>query len=74
MEKLMEILKGIKPGTDFEHSKNLVDEGILDSIEIVEIISEIERQFQITIGSEQIDPDNFQSADAIWAMIQSSMM
>lgn len=73
MEKLMEILKEIKPEVDFEYGKKLIDEGILDSIEIVEIISEIEKQFQITIDPEHIDPDNFQSAEAIWSMIQSEM-
>ena len=72
MEKLLELLKNIKPEIDFENSANLVDEGILDSLEIVEIISSIEETFSITIDPDKIDPDNFQSADAMWKMIQDA--
>lgn len=70
MEKLMEILKKIKPEIDFNNREYLVDEGVLDSIEIVEIIAEIEVQYSIRIDPEQIDPDNFQSAGVMWEMIQ----
>ena len=68
----MEILKKIKPKIDFKNSNDLVDDGVLDSIEIVEIITEIEEQFSIEIDPEQIDPDNFQSAEAMWVMIQAA--
>lgn len=70
MEKLMKILKKVKPEIDFKNCKQLVDDGILDSIEIVEIITEIEEQFSIEIDPEQIDPDNFQSAEAMSEMIR----
>lgn len=70
MEKLMKILKKVKPEIDFKNSKQLVDDGILDSIEIVEIITEIEELFSIEIDPEQIDPDNFQSAEAMLEMIR----
>lgn len=71
MEKLMEILKKIKPEIDFKNNIHLVDEGILDSIEIVDIITEIEEEFSIEIDPEQIDPDNFQSAEAMLEMIKA---
>lgn len=72
MKKLIEILNNIKPEVDFESAEYLVDEGILDSIEIVEIITEIEIKFNILIKPDQIDPDNFQSAQTMWSMIQSA--
>lgn len=72
MEKLLELLKNIKPEIDFKNSANLVDEGILDSLEIVQIISSIEENFSITIDPDKIDPDNFQSVDAMWKMIQDA--
>ena len=70
MEKLMQILKGIKPKADFENNKSLVDEGVLDSLEIIEIITEAEKEYGIEIDPSEIDPDNFQSAESIWNMIQ----
>lgn len=69
MTELLKILDSIKEGIDFEHAVNLVDDGILDSIEIVTIICEIEEQFGIEIAPDEIEPENFQSARAIWEMI-----
>ena len=42
----------------------------MDSLDIVEVIMEIEKEFGIEIPPDQIDPDNFQSVQAIWKMIQ----
>ncbi len=69
MEKLMELLSNIKPEIDFNVSKNLIDDGKLDSIELFEIIIAIEDEFSIKIDPDQIDPDNFQSVETMWRMI-----
>lgn len=73
MEKLLEILKRVKPEMDFLYSIDLVDEGVLDSIDIVSIISEIEEEYGIEVDPDEIDPDNFQSASAMLEMIQKAM-
>ncbi len=70
MEKLMEILKSINSEIDYGNNKHLVEEGLLDSLEIVEIITSIEETFGIEISPDQIDSDNFESAEAMWEMIQ----
>lgn len=70
MDKLMEILKRIKPEADFTASNDLIDEGILDSMDIVSIISEIEKAYFIEIDPDEIDPDNFQSISSMFAMIE----
>ncbi|MGP1348166.1 MAG: acyl carrier protein [Stomatobaculum sp.] len=70
MEKLLSILKDIKSDVDFEKETELVDAGILDSLDIVAIIDAIEESFGLEVDPDNIDPDNFQSADTIWAMIQ----
>lgn len=70
MEQLLELLKEVKSEIDFEKEKNLVDEGLLDSLEIVTIIAAIEDKFGIEIDPDDIDPDNFQSAEAMWEMIE----
>ncbi len=70
MEKLLELLGRVVPDVDFKNNSSLVEEGLLDSIDIVSIISEIETVYGIEIDPDEIDPDNFQSASAILKMIE----
>lgn len=74
MEQLLEILKGIKKEVDFKTATALVDDGVLDSLEIVEIITAIEDKYGIEINPDEIDPDNFQSLTSMWEMIQRIIM
>ncbi len=70
MDKLLEILKEIRPDVDFENETELIDDGILDSFDVVSIISEIDDAFGVQIRINELDPENFNSAEAIWALIQ----
>ena len=70
MEKLLEILKGIRPDVDFENETALIDDGILDSFDVVSIISELDDAFDVQIRITELDPDNFNSAEAIWKLVQ----
>ena len=70
MEKLLEILKGIRPDVDFENETALIDDGILDSFDVVSIISELDDAFNVQIRITELDPDNFNSAEAIWKLVQ----
>lgn len=70
MEELLEILSDLHPEVDFETCESLIDDKILDSFDIVSIISEINDQFDITISAEKITPENFNSAKAIYALIR----
>ena len=70
MDKLLELLKGIRPDVDFENETELIDEGILDSFDVVSIISEIDDAFGVQIRINELEPENFNSAEAIWALIQ----
>ena len=70
MEKLLEILKEIRPDVDFENETELIDEGILDSFDVVSIISEIDDAFGVQIRINELEPENFNSADAIWNLIE----
>lgn len=71
MEKLLEILKDIRPDVDFEHETALIDDGILDSFDVVSIISELDDQFDVQIRISELDPDNFNSVESIWNLIQN---
>lgn len=70
MEKLLTLLKGIRPDIDFENEKALIDDGFLDSFDVVSIISEIDDVFGVQIRINELDPDNFNSVEAIWDLIQ----
>ncbi len=70
MEQLLELLKGVRPDVDFENETELIDDGILDSFDVVSIISEIDNQFGVQIRITELDPENFNSAEAIWNLIQ----
>ena len=70
MEKLLEILKQVRPDVDFANETALVDDGILDSFDIVSIISELDDAFGVQIRIAELDPENFNSAQAIWELVQ----
>lgn len=70
MEELLEILKEVNPDVDFEHCETLIDEGILDSFDIVSIVGELNDAFDIEITPVDIIPANFNSARAMWEMVQ----
>ena len=70
MERLFEILKQVRPDVDFESETALVDDGILDSFDIVSIISELDDAFGVQIRIAELDPENFNSAQAILELVQ----
>ncbi len=70
MDKLLEVLKEIRPDVDFVNNKKLIDDGVLDSLNILEIVSELCDTFDIEITPADIIPTNFNSAEAMFAMIQ----
>jgi D-alanine--poly(phosphoribitol) ligase subunit 2 len=69
MNQLLEVLRDLHPDVDFENSENLVDARILDSLDIISLIAEIDSEFDVSIPAEEIIPDNFNSAKAIYALI-----
>ncbi len=70
MEELLEILSEVKPGVDFETEKELVDSGILDSMTIIQLVARLTDEYDIEITPMELVPENFNSAEAIYAMIQ----
>lgn len=71
MEKLLKLLAGIRPDVDFENETALIDDGILDSFDVVSIISALDDEFDVQVRISELDPDNFNSAQAIWDLVQS---
>ena len=69
MNKLISILNELHPDIDFTQEQGLIDNGILDSLDIVSLIAEIDDAFDVAIPPEEILPENFNSADALYALI-----
>ena len=69
MESLLKILAEIRPDVDFEDNKELVDSGELDSFDIATLVGELCDAYDIEIGADEIVPENFNSVEAIMALV-----
>ncbi len=69
MEELMEILQELRPDVNFESEKALITEGILDSFDIVSLVTAVMERFDIEISPIELIPENFDSAESMFALI-----
>ena len=70
MDELLELLEDIKPTVDFRTCTGLIDDGYLDSFDILSIVTELNDAFGIEISPVDIIPENFNSAQALWDMVE----
>ena len=70
MDELMEILEELRPDVDFENETALIDDGVLDSFDIVALVGELNDAFDIEIKPNNLVPENFNSAEAMMALIE----
>lgn len=73
MEKILKILSDVRPDIDFESETLLVEEGLLDSFDIVSIISELNDAYEINIRVNDLKPENFNSLSAIQALVERKL-
>ena len=73
MDKLLQVLEEIKPGFTFTGRTDLVDSGDLDSFDVISLVSELNDAFDIDIPVEEIVPENFNSLDAMMALINAQL-
>ena len=69
-DKILEIVGQVRPDIDFATEQTLIDSGILDSFDIVSIISDLNDEFDISIRITELKPENFNSVDAILALVE----
>ena len=70
MEALLSILSELHPEVDFDTCTTLIDDKILDSFDIVTIVAEIDAEFDVAIPAEELVPENFNSAQALFTLIE----
>ena len=69
MEKLLESLGEIRPDVDFANEKKLIDDGILDSFDIIQVVMALNENYSIDINVEDLEPDNFNTVEAMMELI-----
>lgn len=70
MDKLIELLEDLNPEVDYNTCTDLIDGHYLDSLAILSLVAEIEEEFDVVIPTVEIIPSNFNSAQALWALIE----
>lgn len=70
MEKLLEALKEVRDDIDFAGQYGLVDEGVIDSLDLTQIIAALDEAFDIHILSGEIEPENFNSVQDMLALVK----
>ena len=70
-KQIMEILTEICPGIDFENEKALIDDGLIDSLDIVAVVTELMEAFDVELGVDDLAPENFNSVAAIEELVES---
>lgn len=70
MEIIVKLVKEVDPSVTVEYETNLIDADVVDSIFIMELIAELESAFEIEIDGDEIMPENFESVEAVCAMME----
>ncbi len=71
-EAIYSILEEIRPEYNFKESNNFVEDGFLDSFDVVSVINELEKEFDIIISGLELLPENFESVDSIMKLVERS--
>jgi acyl carrier protein len=72
MEKIFEVLSELRPEFDFRESSNYIKDGMLDSFDIIALVSELETIYQINIAGTDILPEKFSDAEAIASVVRKN--
>ena len=70
-KQIIEILSEICPCIDFETETALIDDGLIDSLDIVAVVTELMEAFDVELGVDDLTPENFNSVEAIEELIES---
>ncbi|MGN0971352.1 MAG: phosphopantetheine-binding protein [Aristaeellaceae bacterium] len=70
MQLLLAALAEVRDDVNFAHETRLVEEGIIDSLDLTQIIAALDEAFAIHIPAGEIEPDNFNSAEGMLALVQ----
>ena len=72
-ERILKLLEGIQPDIDFENETALIDNSLLESFDVIQIVTGLMDEFDISIDADDIEPENLNSLDAICAMVERKL-
>ena len=72
-ERILEVVKSIRPAVDFENETALIDDEILDSFDVIQIVTELMEEFNIFIDADDIEPENLNSLENIREMVERKL-
>lgn len=72
-EKIMEILTSVRPDVDFENEKALIDDELIESFDVIQIVTNLMDEFDIFIDADDIEPENLNSFEEICEFVKSKM-
>lgn len=70
MDRIIEIIKGLKPGVDVDENTRLLDDHIIDSLAMISLVSELDDEFDVEISAKDIVPENFATVSAILSLVE----
>ena len=71
-ERVLKILNDLRPEFDFSQAVNFVEEGMLDSFDVINLVTTLDEEFGISIDGTDVLPDNFSSIDAIERLLKKN--
>lgn len=68
-EQIIALLENIKPGVDYENQTRMIDEHVLESMEMLQLVSDLSDEFDIDITVRHMNPEHFQSVESICNLV-----
>ena len=72
-ERILEVVKSIRPDVDFERETALIDDEVLDSFDVIQIVTELMEEINIFIDADDIEPENLNSLENIRDMVERKL-
>lgn len=70
MDRILQILAELRPDVDFTLAQSLIDDGVLDSFDVVSLVSELCDAFEVSISVDDLTPENFNTPEAMLALVE----
>ena len=71
MQELLKVLQGLNPEVDWENEDKLIDDGLIDSFDIISLVGDLNDAFGVKIELEHLTPENFNSMGTIMSLLES---
>ena len=72
-QEILELLETAAPSVDFAASDRLMDDGLLESLTVVQIIGELSMEYDVDFAFEDLVPENFNSIDSIVSLVERKL-